>query len=66
MDELRPDMSSSLKRKPRLEGGEDVIKILKQMLKNKYNFTDNYLFEIATEKTIFSFDRGFEKLFRKK
>ena len=43
-----------------------VIRVLKKMLTNSFDFTDNYLSEIATSKTIFSFDKDFEKLFGKK
>ena len=41
-----------------------LMEVLKKMIKNKFDFVDNYLSEIASKKEIFSFDKDFEKLFR--
>ena len=40
-----------------------VMKIFTKMLETGIDFTDIYLSEIATQKTLFSFDKDFKKLF---
>ncbi|MBU0569981.1 PIN domain-containing protein [Patescibacteria group bacterium] len=40
-----------------------VMKIFTKMLETGIDFTDIYLSEIATKKTLFSFDKDFKKLF---
>jgi predicted nucleic acid-binding protein len=45
---------------------EILIRVLKKMLKNKYDFTDNYLSVITTANAIYSFDKDFENLFKKR
>ena len=39
-----------------------LIKVLQQMQKQKFDFTDLYLSQIAGEKKIFTFDKDFKKL----
>ena len=41
-----------------------LIEVLKKMIKNKFDFVDNYLSEISTKEEIFSFDKDFKRLFR--
>lgn len=45
---------------------ELIIKILQAMMKQKYDFTDMYVTEIAQEKTIYSFDKDIEKIKKNK
>ena len=49
-----------------LEIGKEVImKVLERMEKQKVDFTDIYLFQVAGSREIFSFDKDFIKLGRK-
>ena len=41
-----------------------IIKILQKMEKQKFDFTDFYLSQIAKDKKIFSFDKDFKKIKR--
>ena len=41
-----------------------IIKTLEEMLKQKFDFTDIYLSQIAKDKKIFSFDKDFQKISR--
>lgn len=41
-----------------------IIKTLQKMEKQKFDFTDLYLFQIAGRKKIFSFDKDFQKMSR--
>ena len=41
-----------------------LMEVLKKMIKNKFDFVDNYLSEISTKEEIFSFDKDFKRLFR--
>ncbi|MBL7159229.1 PIN domain-containing protein [Candidatus Microgenomates bacterium] len=42
-----------------------IIKALQTMEKQKFDFTDVYLFQIAKTKKIFSFDKDFQKMKKK-
>ena len=39
-----------------------IIKTLEEMLKQKFDFTDIYLSQIAKDKKIFSFDKDFQRM----
>lgn len=39
-----------------------LIKVLQEMEKHKFDFTDIYLFHIAKERKIFTFDKDFKKI----
>lgn len=41
-----------------------IIRILQKMEKQKFDFTDFYLAQIAKDKKIFSFDKDFQKITR--
>lgn len=43
-----------------------IIKVLERMQKQKFDFTDIYLSQIAKKEQIFSFDQDFEKLYKNK